>query len=60
MQGKETSQAQSTTALLGLVPVMEGQLSPNTKICEYRQPLAQPLTSTSGDWQRVDALSANS
>ena len=34
MQGKETSQAQSTTAMLGLVPVMEGQLSPNTKICK--------------------------
>ena len=35
MQGHATSQAQSTTAMLGLVPVMEGQLSPSTKICEY-------------------------
>lgn len=35
MQGNQTSQAQSTQALLDMVPNVDGQLSPDTKICKY-------------------------
>lgn len=39
MQGKQTSEAQSTTALMSLVPVLEGQLAPTTQICKYNPDL---------------------
>lgn len=42
VQGSETSPGQSTTALMSLVPVMEGQLAPTTRICEYTPPSALP------------------
>lgn len=35
MQGNQTSQAQSTQALLDMVPNVDGQLSPDTKICKH-------------------------
>jgi len=34
VQGQQTSEAQAGQALLDMVPKMDGQLSPDTKICE--------------------------